>query len=53
VSVKIEMDNKVISKGINLSYIRNHISTKDILCALVPASMNRRVIKRLEGLGVR
>ena len=51
--VKIEMDNKEFSKGINLSSIRNHKPTKDILCTLGPASMNKRAITRLEGLGVR
>ena len=47
------MDNKGISKEIDLSSIRNHKPTKDILCTLGPASMNRRVITRLDGLGIK
>ena len=36
-----------------MSSKKKHKPAKDILCTLGPASMNGRVIKRLEGLGVR
>ena len=36
-----------------MSSIRNHKPTKDILCTLGPASMNKRVITRLDELGIK